>query len=533
MLIKIRCVSTAAFSWQTKDGTELTQSDSTGPPDSSPPDALLQADYQSAIGFLYDRINYEKLASGGGSYPFRLRRMVDLLIRLDLAHLLHPSHRVDVDREKHDRANDTKDASNPNPPAIIHIAGTKGKGSTAMMTSAMLSAAGYRTGTYTSPHLHRLEERFRIDGVPCTQPQLVTLVDQVRSVAESMAQDEAGSPTFFELTTAIAMLHFHQSDCQSMVLEVGLGGRLDSTNVCDPAVCVITSIGLDHQHVLGDTKEAIAGEKAGIIKPGVPVVCGVTEEGPQAVIARIASQQGSRLFQLGRDFRVQATANPQWGSQVSLVVPDSTTDTPLRSTDSFSLSIEGEHQTRNASLAIAAIELLASQTSMVVDQAAMASALANLHFEGRIQRYQFPGDIQVVIDSAHNDDSIAALCDVIRRRVDVHQSDVTFVFGTSSDKVAPPMITRISALATSLILTRFTGNPRFTDPESLRLMVPAEWRGMLTVQPDPIAACRLAVQTSVAGSTIVVCGSFFLAAEIQPWFDQQIRERSSSGNSNG
>jgi dihydrofolate synthase/folylpolyglutamate synthase len=508
-----------------KDGFELTQPDSTGPPDS-----LLQADYQAAIGFLYDRINYEKLASGGGTYPFRLRRMVDLLIRLDLADLLHPSHRADLEREEGGPAS-TQDASKPNPPAIIHIAGTKGKGSTAMMASAMLSAAGYRTGTYTSPHLHRLEERFRIDGVPCTQQQLVTLVDQVRSVAESMAQDEAGSPTFFELTTAIAMLHFYQADCQAMVLEVGLGGRLDSTNVCDPAVSVITSIGLDHQHVLGDTKEAIAGEKAGIIKPGVPIVCGVTEDGPQSVIAKVATQQGARLFQLGRDFVAQATANPDWGWQVSLVVPDSTTKPPLRSTDSFSLSIEGEHQARNASLAIAAIEVLASQTSLVVDSTAMASALANLDFEGRIQRYRLPGDIQVVIDSAHNDDSIAALCDVIRRRIDVDQCNVTFVFGTSSDKVASPMIVRIAGLASSLILTRFTGNPRFTNPESLRSTVPADWPGSLTVEPDPIAACRLAVRESTAGSTIVVCGSFFLAAETRPWFAEQIRKRSSANDS--
>ena len=200
---------------------------------------------------------------------------------------------------------------------IIHVAGTKGKGSTCAMLSAILTAAGYRTGLFSSPHLDRIEERFAIDGVPCTSEEFVTLVDRVRAEVRAMdeeasaAHDPAGGPTYFEITTAMALLHFVEHQADAVILEVGLGGRLDSTNVCLPVVSVITSISFDHMRQLGNTLAAIAREKGGIIKPGVPVVSGVTDPEPQQAIAEIALNHGCRLIQLDRDFRIQYHAPGQ------------------------------------------------------------------------------------------------------------------------------------------------------------------------------------------------------------------------------
>src|SRR3954467_3094303 len=197
---------------------------------------------------------------------------------------------------------------------IVHVAGTKGKGSTSVMIATVLTAAGYKTGVFSSPHLEQIEERFAVDGQPCTADELVALVNRlvpvVRAIDEEAAAegDPTGGPTYFEITTAMALLHFVEHQVDAAVLEVGLGGRLDSTNVCLPAVSVITSISYDHMQQLGNTLASIAREKAGIIKPGVPLISGVVDPEPQAVVAQTARDHGCRLIQIGRDFRCEYRA---------------------------------------------------------------------------------------------------------------------------------------------------------------------------------------------------------------------------------
>ncbi|MGH7136768.1 MAG: bifunctional folylpolyglutamate synthase/dihydrofolate synthase, partial [Pirellulales bacterium] len=235
--------------------------------------------YQAALSFLYGRIDYERTAMPYGQGELRLDRMRELLRRLG-----DPQDRL----------------------PIVHVAGTKGKGSTSAMIAAGLSAAGHSTGLYTSPHLERLEERFLVDGQPCGEEELADLTDRLRPIVaemdrEARVADEIG-PTYFELTTAVALLHFVKRGVGAAVLEVGLGGRLDSTNVCLPRVAVITSISFDHMKQLGNTLEAIAREKAGIVKPAVPLVSGVVAEEPRREIAKICRQRGAPLVQLGRDF---------------------------------------------------------------------------------------------------------------------------------------------------------------------------------------------------------------------------------------
>ena len=464
------------------------------------------AGYESALRFLYDRLNYEQLVKGAARYPFRLQRITSLLRELGLGDFLHA-----------DRA----DAKVP----LVHIAGTKGKGSTAAMVAAILSSAGLRTGLYTSPHLHVLEERFRVDGQPCTRDDVISLVQRVQP-ATQVVQESIGPPSFFELTTAMALLHFDASRCDAIVLEVGLGGRLDSTNVCAPSVTAVTSIGLDHQHVLGDNVRAIAREKAGIFKPGIPVVSGVRDLEAKEVISSQAESQGAPLYQLDQDFEFDHETRPVWGSNVDYrgLQP------PLHRRIKAALTMEGEHQSQNAAVAIAIVELLQAQGVEISDQA-IRRGLGELQCEGRIERYVLPGDVSVIVDAAHNADSVNALCDCLRQRS--ADRPITVVFGTSIDKSAGPMLESLSEVASQFVLTRFLGNPRFMPPADLRPLVPPNMVNRTSVIEDPIEACGAAVEGASPGDMLVICGSFFLAAETRRWVADRAVHPSEDGDPPG
>ena len=242
------------------------------------------ADRDAAEQFLLSRIDYERAATIPYQRDFKLDRMVRFLAKLGNPHVGLK---------------------------VVHIAGTKGKGSTAAMIASVLSAAGYRTGLYTSPHLEHVEERIRIDNVQILADSFVELIERIRPVVTEL-DDEAAQetppsqgPTYFEVLTAMAFVYFADHHVDWAVLEVGMGGRLDSTNVCHPAVSVITSISFDHTKQLGTTLGEIAAEKAGIVKPGVPVVSGVVEDEPREVIRHVAAQHGCRLVERTIDFYAQ------------------------------------------------------------------------------------------------------------------------------------------------------------------------------------------------------------------------------------
>lgn len=394
---------------------------------------------------------------------------------------------------------------------IVHIAGTKGKGSTAAMVAAMLTAAGYRTGVFSSPHLERLEERFSIDGTPVTGSQLAELVETVRPVVEEFDRRAAESGedglTFFDITTAIALVHFAQQQCAAVVLEVGLGGRLDSTNVCLPAVSVVTSISLDHTKQLGDTLAAIAGEKAGIVKPGVPVVTGVTEDEPREVIARVALDHGCRLIQRGREFDFRYHHRQPHDALDYLVAGEAVLE-------DVELALAGEHQAANAAVALGVIDELVNQGWQVPDEA-RREGLATVELAGRIELV--PGRPLVVLDTAHNAASAAALASTLRLRNELPR---TLVVSCSRDKDFAAIADALAGGFERVIVTEYQSNPRVVPGDELAEV----FRHAMADQPGsevelaatPEAAWRRAVELTPREGLIAIAGSFFLAAELRP-----------------
>ena len=447
--------------------------------------------YEAALDFLFQRIDYERAAAiPYGDGTFKLDRMRELLLRLE-----NPQSKL----------------------PIVHVAGTKGKGSTSAMIAAVLSAAGYRTGLFSSPHLDRLEERMAINGQPCSAAELLELVEMLRPVvaeldlAGSRRQPAETGPTYFELTTAMALLHFVRSNVHAAVLEVGLGGRLDSTNVCLPAVSVITSISFDHMRQLGNTLAAIAREKAGIIKPGVPVVSGVVDDEPRKVIEEIARQRGSRLLQLGRDFHYQYEPPRDVGREPAqgMMSYRLSCHDRQRSFESVSVGLLGRHQAANAATALTAARR--------VDATGMADSRSGPVPRGG--RSPLAGAVEVagrrpavVIDAAHNVASVEALAATLAESFSARER--ILVFATTRDKEVPAMLRCLLPHFDHVILTQYQNNPRGVPPEELAAIASQE-SAAVRVCSSPAAAWE--VVRTLAGEKDLVCitGSFFIAAEMR------------------
>jgi len=462
------------------------------------------SDRESALAFLLGRIDYErKDQMPYRSRGFKLDRMRALLGRLG-----HPERHLPV----------------------VHVAGTKGKGSTAAMIAAALSAAGHRTGLFTSPHIERLEERFVINGQPCPSARLVELLRQIAPAVAAMddatpAADGRSGPTFFEITTAAALLYLRQSEVDCAVLEVGLGGRLDSTNVCTPLVAVITSISFDHTRQLGNTLAAIATEKAGIIKPRVPVVIGVEQSEPCAAIRAVAARQNAPVIALGHDFDAtyKSTLNHLTGSALEHEMPVTIVDyrswfaTPATECRDLQLRMLGAHQARNAAVALATLQQL-QQLGWDISQDAMRTGLATAFCPARVEVTQRTP--LVILDAAHNVASIRALLAVVNAAC--RDLPRILVFATSRDKNAHAMLAELLPEFEHVILTRYVTNPRAVPAAHLAEVATAirqqqQLAGVTVhVVDEPTAAWQQAQQLATPAHTICITGSFFLAAELRP-----------------
>ena len=295
----------------------------------------------------------------------------------------------------------------------VHVAGTNGKGSTAAMVAAIATAAGLKTGLHTSPHLTHVTQRMRIDGVPAPTDWLADTLDAHRALIERL------QPSFFELTVALTFRYFAEQDVDLAVIEVGLGGRLDSTNVLHPALSIITHVALDHTDILGSTLGAIAREKAGIIEPRIPVLSAVTKDEAQAAIAEVATAQKAPLHRLNDETSWTTHRSDLTGSVVSL-------STPVRRYDRLSVSLPGRHQQRNAALAVRAAELtILGDASDEAADAAVRDGLGDVRghtgFHGRVEVLQ--DEPLIVVDVAHNPPGVRAALDAVAPVV--HEQDGT------------------------------------------------------------------------------------------------------------
>jgi len=442
-------------------------------------------DYQDALNYLYSRLNYEWVGMPRIPAELRLGRMRRLLRRLGDPHLGL---------------------------RIIHVAGTKGKGSTAAMMAAALAAAGVRTGLYSSPHLHQLEERYRIDGRSISPSELGELVGEVRAVAEKLEIDEPhhrhrGS-TFFEITTAMGLLYFARRKTQAVVLEVGMGGLLDSTNAVHLVLSMITCIAFDHTRQLGNTLGLIATEKAGILKRSRPAVSGVLEDEPRQAIRRVAAHRRCPLRELGIDFHFEVMPPSQPLSRPT--APAVHVETWRTVWGTMVLPLLGAHQAHNVALALAGLDLLAEvEPSLQIGREAVLRGFASLRWPARVEVL---GEAPwLVIDGAHNVTSAMALVETLRTCFP--STPRTLIFGTTRDKDLYGQLRVLLPFFDTLIATRYVENPRSVPPQDIAAAIGAIDGRTARVTFDPAEALGLARQLTAPDALFCVTGSLFLAAE--------------------
>ncbi|MFN4259075.1 MAG: bifunctional folylpolyglutamate synthase/dihydrofolate synthase [Gemmataceae bacterium] len=449
---------------------------------SKPPFPLPCLTYEQALAFWYGRINYEQRSPQPGDLKLdRMRALLELL-------------------------------GNPHHDApIVHVAGSKGKGSTAAMLAAIVRRAGLRTGLFTSPHLSQVEERIQIDDQPITPDELAVLMTEVKAAVEildaRLEPAEAG-PTFFEIVTALGFLSFARQRVDLAVLEVGLGGRFDSTNVCHPLVAVITSISHDHTHLLGERLAQIAYEKAGIIKAGRPVVSGATVAEARQVIEEVSRERGAPLWQLGRDVHYEyrpGLVTSEQERHACVRIRAGHHDWPW-----MELGLLGEHQAANAALAVAVVEHLRAERIDIPDQA-VRDGLAQVRWPARMEVVSRRP--LVVLDCAHNVASVQALVETLRQSFPGGRR--LLILAVSNDKDITGMLRVLAPSFDHAYLTRYLNNPRCLPPEQMVERLRADAALPCTVCPMPADAWHAARAAAAPDDLICVTGSVFLAGEMR------------------
>jgi dihydrofolate synthase / folylpolyglutamate synthase len=379
---------------------------------------------------------------------------------------------------------------------VLHIGGTNGKGSTAAITAAILQAAGLRVGLYTSPHLVEYRERIRVNGEMIAEDCVAELTARVqRSVSESL------EPTFFEATTALAFLHFADARVDIAVLEVGLGGRFDATNVVDPLACAVITIALDHQEYLGGTEEAIAFEKAGIVKSAAPVVTGRIESAALSVIRTVAEESGAPLWQLGQDFAVEGQGPERF-----------TYRGKTQELEGLSCALPGRHQLDNAACALALLEAAGEAGGPAVDETAVRAGLQSVQWEGRLECIGH--DPLVVLDGAHNPAAGAALARYLSDYAKDHPAArIILILGMMRDKDYQSFVKSFQSLVAEIILTQASLARSATVGELRAALV--NWTQPVFDAHSPAAALALARNHATANDLICVTGSLMLLGDLK------------------
>ncbi|KAF0106624.1 MAG: dihydrofolate synthase / folylpolyglutamate synthase [Anaerolineaceae bacterium] len=442
--------------------------------------------YNQALDYLYSFVDYSlKKASELAKADFNLDRMRDLMALLGSPEQKYP---------------------------ILHVAGTKGKGSTSALMAAALTAAGYRTGLYTSPHLQDYCERIQIDGENVSHVQLVQLVEQVKPHVAAVPK-----LTTFEITTAIGFLYFAQQNVDAAVIEVGLGGRLDATNVVTPRVSVITSLSYDHMAVLGDTLTLIAGEKAGIIKPGIPVVSSPQKDEARLVLEKIAVERGSPLTLVGRDVTFTPGDHSLDGQTLTIVNRKSSIpfgyDVVNPKSVILRIPLLGMHQVENAATAYAALQA----SGLDVSDEAVREGFAGVKWPCRFEILR--SEPPVILDSAHNQDSFAKLRQTLEEYFPGRK--VILILGASEDKSLAEMLAEMKPCLRLLVATK-ADHPRALEPE--KIVETADRLGVRAEAAAPVeAALARALDLSAAdGSIVLSAGSMFVTAEVKTAWENTV-----------
>jgi dihydrofolate synthase/folylpolyglutamate synthase len=399
--------------------------------------------------------------------------------------------------------------------AVIHVAGTKGKGSVSAMSESVLRAAGFRTGFYLSPHLIDFCERIRVAGSPIAHDRLADLVGSLRGPVSKVP-----GLTTFEITTAAAFQYFLEEKADVVVAEVGLGGRLDATNVVTPLVSVITSLSYDHTHLLGNTLADIAREKAGIIKPGIPVVCSPQHGEAMKVLLEVSRERGAPMTLIGRDWHFADERHGLDGQSFYLWRAEDQArvdETLARGGDlrsiarRYEIPLLGYHQVVNAAVAVAALQKARSMGWKIPEEA-LRDGLRSVRWEGRFQLLN--RSPAVVVDSAHNVDSARKLRIALDDYFPTRR--VVLLFGASDDKDIAGMLDELLPRISRVVATRST-HPRAADPEKIAALVrergcPAETSG------DPAPALEQALALVGPEDVLLAAGSLFVAgAVLEEW----------------
>ena len=422
----------------------------------------IETRYNHALDYLYSFVDYSlKHSSELAKADFNLDRMFALMELLGNPQKQYP---------------------------IIHVAGTKGKGSTSALCAAALQAAGYKVGLYTSPHLEDYVERIQVDGRPISHEQLAELVEEIKPAVAQIPY-----LTTFEITTALAFMAFGKYGVTAAVFEVGLGGRLDATNIVTPKVSVITSLSYDHTAVLGNTLTLIAGEKAGIIKEGVPVVSSPQKDEALEVLERVAKNKNSEMTLVGRDVNFALIESSLEGQKLRI------------QNSEFRIPLLGNHQVENAATAYTALKV--SGIPITDDQIQKGFSQVQWRARFEVARREPP----VIFDSAHNQDSFAKLSETLE--IYFPGKKVYLIFGASEDKNIPGMFAELKSKIEKIIVTR-ADHPRALEVEKIQGL--AEQAGVKSEAVTPVKSAleRALELSSKDGSIVLSAGSMFVTAEV-------------------
>ena len=438
----------------------------------------VQLSYDGALQRVMGLADFERSTHSPGHAAFHLERMTLLMEQLDCAHLAVPT---------------------------LHVAGTKGKGSTSAMIASILTAQGYEVGLYTSPHLHSATERIRVNGQPISQQQFAAVVESIWPTVERIGSSGGyGGVTTFEAMTAMAFVHFRDIGADFQVMEVGLGGRLDSTNIVKPCVCAITSISLDHTATLGDTVAKIAFEKAGIIKEGVPVIVAPQTDEAMAVIADVARQRGAPLLSVAERSSWQKRRSDMCGQVFTL--------TSAESAYELEMPLLGDYQMENAATAVAIAETLRKR-GVELDDDSIRRGVRDVHWPARLQVLATPekGGKLLVVDGAHNPYSMERLVEALREHFSYER--LILIFGALSGHSATGMLRALLPLSPEVLATH-SRHPRSASGATVTQVAGELGMKVVFTSENVGEAARRALEMASEKDLVLGTGSLSVAAEI-------------------